>query len=302
MWGFSDTCAYDWSGWKGSLLQTISPQARRILAKLGETPQRLAKRLPRRTKLLIVHLDISDNEPFIANAAEFARSLSERGVAVLNCLEADIRKRTVQACCKRYGLPSVTATPEGDADELVIVKTDLNSGGTREKQLSADHGGRFKVATRRGLVNGPSDYFVKKRADIGAEVWCDPELVVERYMTNPLGRFFRVYVAGKAIVISEAYDKTAVKRMGGDIRRHNYWLWREGESLRGHSGSNPDLPPALLSTAAIFIHRFRLDYGALDVVENENGEFHVVDVNKTPYWGNEQQPGLIEHLRLGLCA
>jgi hypothetical protein len=302
MWGFSDICAYDWSGWKGSLLQTISPRARRILAKVGETPERLAKRLPRRTRLLVVHLDISDNEPFIADAAEFARSVAQRGVAVLNCLEADIRKRTVQACCKSYGLPSVAAEAQGDADELLIVKTDLNSGGTREQQLPADQRARFKLPSRLGFVNGPSGYFVKRRADLDAEVWSDPELVVERYMTNPLGRFFRVYVTGNAVAISEAYDKIEVKRMGGDIRRHNYWLWRQGDSLRAHSGSGPGLPPALLATAGIFIDRFKLDYGALDVVESESGEFHVVDVNKTPYWGDERQPGLIEHLRLGLAA
>jgi hypothetical protein len=58
----------------------------------------------------------------------------------------------------------------------------------------------------------------------------------------------------------------------------------------------------LLSTAGIFMHRFKLDYGALDIVESEAAEFHVVDVNKTPYWGSERQPGLIEHLRLGLAA
>jgi len=37
----------------------------------------------------------------------------------------------------------------------------------------------------------------------------------------------------------------------------------------------------------------------VDVVESESGEFYAVDLNRTPYWGNEKQPGMLEHLRLG---
>ena len=113
MWGFSDICVYDWSGWKGTLIETISPRARRIRARFAESPERLANRLPRRARLLILHLDITDNAPFIADAAQLGRLVSQRGVAVLNGLAGDIRKTTVQACCKAYGLPSVTAAAEG---------------------------------------------------------------------------------------------------------------------------------------------------------------------------------------------
>jgi hypothetical protein len=300
VWGFSDTFVYDWSGWKGSLITTISPRARRIRAKVSASPQRCANRLPRRAKLLIVHLDISDNAPFIEDAGEFGRSVSERGVTVFNAAVSDIRKRSVQACCKAFGLPSVRAAADGNPEEMLIVKTDLNSGGTQERQLPAKLKARFKLPVRAGLINNASEYFVKRRADVDIKVWDDPELVVERYMANRLGRFFRVYFAGNAVVISEAYDATDVKRMGGDIRRQNYWLWRQEDILRGHSGSEPALPPALLATAGRFAHGFKLDYGALDIVENDGGEFYVVDVNKTPYWGTERQPGLVEHLRLGL--
>ena len=301
----ADICVYDWSGWNGTLIANISPAARRIRARFGESPARLAARLPRGARLLIVHLDISDNAPFIAGQAEFGRTLTQRGVIVLNYAPPDIRKRTVQACCKAYGLPSVAAAATGPHDEMLIVKTDLNSGGVREQELSRRQKLRFKLPNNLGPLNGPSGYFVTRRGDLDVAVWQDPDLVVERYMTNPMGRFFRVYVAADAVVISEAYDTVAVKRMGGDIRRHNHWLWRDGEHLRAcgagttHGGDESPLPPALLRTAGSFLRHFMLDYGALDVVESENGEFHIVDVNKTPYWGSERQAGLIEHLRLG---
>jgi hypothetical protein len=298
-WHSPDICVYDWSGYKGSLLESVAPSARRIRAIFGQKPDRLAKRLPRGARLLIVHLDISDNAPFISSAQEFGRVLSERGVEVLNHLLPDIRKRTVQACCQSYGLPSVAAGENGDEDELLIVKTDLNSGGSREQLLSAALKAQFNLPISIGRLNGVSGYFVKRRGDIGADIWQDPDLVVERYMTNPLGRFYRVYVAGNAVVISEAYDQKPVKRMGGNIRRHNHRLWRQKERLHWDSGSGSALSPALLRTAGVFAHRFQLDYGAIDVVESQAGEFHVVDVNKTPYWGDESQPGLLEHLRQG---
>jgi hypothetical protein len=298
----SDICVYDWSGYEGSLLENVVPGARRIRAMIGQSPQRVARRLPRSMRLLIVHLDISDDAPFISNAQEFDRVMSERGIKVLNHLLPDIRKRTVQACCQSYGLPSVAAHENGDEDELLIVKTDLNSGGAREQQLSAGQKARFHLPASIGRLNGPSGYFVKRRGDLGADIWRDPDLVVERYMTNPQGRFYRVYCAGNAVVISEAYDEKLVKRMGGDIRRHNHRLWRRTEHLYWDCDGAATLSPALLRTAGVFAHRFQLDYGAIDVVESDAGEFHIVDVNKTPYWGDESQPGLLEHLRQGFSS
>jgi hypothetical protein len=261
----------------------------------------LVRRLPRRTNLLLVHLDISEDAPFIADALDFVRTLSTCGVVALNCLSRDIRKRTVQARCKAYGIPHLAATRDGRADELLIVKTDLNSGGTREQLLPAQQKQKFNLPASIGRLNGPSGYFVKQRGELGADIWNDPDLVVERYVTNARGRFFRIYVAANAIVISEAFDHRDVKRMGGDLRRRNYWFWRHDKLLNAYSDNTVELPAALLSTVGTFVDNFQLDFGALDVVESETGDYYVVDVNKTPFWGDERQPGLLEHLRLGLA-
>jgi hypothetical protein len=158
---------------------------------------------------------------------------------------------------------------------------------------------QLNLAAEPGRIKGPSDYFVSRRADLAGDVWNDPALVVERYVKNPLGRFFRIYVALNAVVVSEAYTETPIKRMEGPIRRYNYFLWRQEERIYDDSNVALKLPPRLLEIAGVFLNRFRLDYGAIDVVESEAGEFYVVDLNKTPFWGKEKQPGLVEHLRLG---
>jgi hypothetical protein len=303
MWPFSASsgiCVYDWSLWKPMLIKNIAPDARGIRAKFQERPERLLRRLPRGTDCVVVHLDISDNGPFIANPREWARVLTGRGIKVLNLDVQDIRKRTVQAACVAYGLPSLIATPDGPGDELLIVKTNLNSGGVPEQTLTARQRARFDLPREPGRINSPKEYFVSPRANVAPEIWKDPELVVERYLTNAAGRFFRIYILHSAVVISEGYSQDKLKRMGRDVRRKNHWLWREGERIAPHSGSGAELPVGLLRTLGIFAARFHVDYAAIDIIESATGTFHIIDVNKTPYWGSEHQPGLLEHMRLGL--
>jgi hypothetical protein len=299
VWKSPALCVYDWSGWSGLLIRSVWPKSRRIEAKFREAPHEIAARLPRKTKLLLIHLDISVMLPFIPDAPALIDVLFKRNVRVLNCMAPDIRKRTIQSRCRDFGLPTVTAPVTGPDDELLIVKTDLNSGGERELLLSPAQRAECGLAAHPGRMKHPDDYFVGRRGDLTADIWNDPTLVVERYIKNPLDRFFRVYVVVNAVVISEAYTDAHVKRMAGRIRRHNHWLWREGQTLYADSDAVAKLPSRLLHTAGIFLNRFQLDYGAIDVVEGQDGEFFVVDVNKTPYWGDEKQPGLTEHLRLG---
>jgi hypothetical protein len=301
MWNLfsSGICVYDWSLWKPMLITNVCADARRIGAKFDERPERLLRRLPRRADRVLVHLDISDDSPFIASAAGFSSALVAHGIEVLNCNVRDIRKRTVQSACMAYGLPSLIPTPTGPADELLIVKTDLNSGGVREQMLPGRVKKRFNLPPQAGVIKSPKGYFVSRRSQIAPELWKDQELVIEKYLTNPDGRFFRIYVMKSAIVISAGYSQDRLKRMGGDVRRQNHWFWRDRDSIAPFD-ADPKLPSALLRTLGVFIDRFDVDYAAIDVIESESGEFYIVDVNKTPYWGSEFQAGLLEHLRRGL--
>jgi hypothetical protein len=299
MWGTPAPCVYDWSKWNGTLIKNIVPRATRIRAKFEENPRELAARLASDERMLLVHLDISDNTPFIADPVEFVGTLAERGVRVLNGQVRDIRKRTVQACCANFGLPTVSPASTGDADELLIVKTDLNSAGSREQRLTAEQRARFKLPARGSRLKGREGYFVARRGEMSSEIWNDHDLVIERFMHNPAGRLFRVYAMLNSVVISEGYVKAQIKRIGDSDPRINHWLWRAGEVIQPCCGSDSKLPGALLRTMGIFINRFHLDFGAIDVVESAEGDFYIVDVNKTPFWDDEVQPGLLEHLRLG---
>ena len=39
-----------------------------------------------------------------------------------------------------------------------------------------------------------------------------------------------------------------------------------------------------------FCNHFKLDFGALDVMRNDNNQFYIIDVNTTPYWGVKLHP------------
>lgn len=298
MWNSPSICVYDWSEWKHFLIVSIWPKARRIHAEFRESPKKIAAKLPSKTKLLLMHLDLSVMSPFVSDAREFTDPFSKRNIRVLNCLPLDIRKRTIQSHCRDLGLPSVTPSTTGPDNELLLVKTNLNSGGSREQWLSPDQRVQFNLAAPATRMKGPEDYYVSRRADLPPDVWNDPGLVVERFIQNPLNRFFRVYAAIDAIVISEAFTDAPVKRMTGPIRRQNHFLWRQADQIQGDAAA-AKLPARLLQTAGTFLHRLHLDYGAIDIVESETGEFFIVDLNKTPHWGDEKQPGMIEHLRSG---
>jgi hypothetical protein len=299
LWTSPEICAYDWSNWKGFLIRAIWPNVRRIRADFNESAQEVAQRLPRSTRILLLHLNISVLSPFIADTPSFADVLLKRNVTVLNCHPTDIRKRTLQSMCREFGLPSVATEEAGPDEEMLIVKTDFNSGGRQEQLLSPGQRAQFHFPAQVGRMKSPRDYFVGPRRDITPDIWRDPTLVVERFMNNPLNRFFRVYATVNSVVISEAYTDSSVKRMEGRIRRHNHFLWREGARIVSRATDVAMVPPRLIEVAGIFLDRFQLHYGAVDFVESECGEFYAVDLNRTPYWGDEKQRGMIEHLRLG---
>jgi hypothetical protein len=298
-------CIYDWSKWHGFLIQFLFPSAARIAAQWGESPEHIARRLPADCSTLLLHLDISVASVFLADVAALVRLLGARGIGVINASVLDIRKRTIQSHCSRLGLPCVSASRHGPGEELLMVKTDLNAGGYREKLLSRKQRKHFCLPTRACRLHKRRDYFIARRADLPPDVWTDPTIVVERYMTNREGRFYRVYAAGRAIIVAEAWTDLPIKRMEHPPRRKNYFLWRQSGDFRSSAtdgpfgGPNlpPELSPRLLQVAGAFFDTYHVDFGAIDIVESQDSEFYVVDLTATPYWGDEFQPGFMEHLR-----
>jgi hypothetical protein len=299
MWAFPTLSVYDWSEWDGFVIPAVWPRAKKIAAKFGESPEQIASRVPESSRAFLLHLDISDHAAFLEDGAALVEALQGRDVTVLNALMPDIRKRTIQKSCREFGLLSPTPSRDGDDRELLIIKTDFNSAGEREHLLSKRQQTKFNLTPHAGRIRGPRDYYVMRRGEIPAEVWSDRTLIVQRYIKNRANRFYRIYAALDAIVVSEACSDKDIKRIGAVKSRFNYFLWRKQDRIFGDPNVISQLPEDLLRDAGIFLHRFKMDFGAIDIVESEDRQFYIIDANKTPHWGDEVQPGLIEHLRKG---
>jgi hypothetical protein len=75
-------------------------------------------------------------------------------------------------------------------------------------------------------------------------------------------------------VISEVINPHDIQKMENCTSHETFLVNRGDRSSR--------LPDRLMTTAARFIDAFRLDYGALDVLLDDKGDFYVVDANPTP--------------------
>lgn len=277
----------EWNAWHGFMAALLFPRADRIVVDTGERWERLLDRIPARTRAVLPHIDLSRTSRVPRGRAELCAALRDRGVRILNEHVTDISKGHVQRECARLGLPTVAAAREGDPEERVIVKTVLNAGGKKERWLTRGERRRLGVGPLSRHLRCADDYRVLRRRDVPRSWWSDPSLCVERYVDNSRNAFYRFYMVGRRQAVSRAVAAVPVRRMEGELERRNFLF---------HDFAGEGVSPGMLETARAFVAGFRLDFGALDLVEDDDGRAYVVDVNQTPYWGSESQAGMLEHL------
>jgi hypothetical protein len=302
----ADLLIYDYSGWDGFLAPMLFPDALRIQAAVGDGPRRILSELSPNCNTVIYHVDLTVTRGFLAKVDEAIVGLRQRGVRVINGYATDISKRALHQCCGRIGIASAEAGRHGDPNEVLIVKTNYNSGADPEQRLNDRERRLCRVGSLSRSLRGPGDYFTAPRAAISTSLWNDGALIIEAYMHNGLDRHFRIYKSGAQFVVSVAISPDALKRMEIGCARRNYFF--SERSYLGSSGSNEDglRQPVercldALTMADKVMRALGVDFGAVDIVEDAPGNLYPVDVNKTPYWDrNECQPGMLEHLREGL--
>jgi hypothetical protein len=253
------------------------------------------QRLPPTAKFFLFHLNVSVSVQFPPGREELLAALKERGVTTLNGGVANVTKRHLQACLHAAGLPSTTAARDGNPRELVIIKSNLNHGGLKERVFTPAQRAALALPGEPPALARDRRYPIMARDQVPAWCWEDERLAIERYVTNAAGRFYRAYVAAGRLAVSEGISARRIKEMLGEVSRRNFLFramaCRAGAAERG-------LPAALLPALSGAIGILRLDYGALDAIVDDEGQAFVVDVNPTPYWGAERQPDIIGLLRM----
>lgn len=290
------------NAWDRYTIQEMRPDALRIALRPGEPGDRVLMGVPAVARAVLLHINTSRTDGIIANEVALWAALRARGVTLLNAAATDIRKRTIHERCEALGLPSARALREGAPEERLIVKTNLNYGGLPERDLARRLGpraGRFIGALS---ATGPAstDYTLYRRDQLPPACWEDPALVVERFIENPDGVFFRVYVVGPATCVGEVWSDYDIKKLSLPVRaRVNHCYWSTGADDVAAGASSEIVARVVALTRRTFL-ALGVDFGAADCVMDATGKVVVVDVNKTPYWGDDVRPDVIGHLRLGL--
>jgi hypothetical protein len=291
------------NAWDKYLVQAVCPDAQRIAIHPGESGARLSKAIGRRARVVVMHIDTSQTDGVLQQESALYDSLAARGVITLNAHATDVRKRTLHERLAASGLPSASAPRSGPADERLILKTNLNAAGGPERRLVA----RRPRTTDQFMgdlneeMRVQEAYRVCRRDEVPDAAWLDPTLVIERFLENPEGAYFRVHGFGPATVVSQIWTDHAIKhqRFGAHRREHFFFWTVGGEDVAIGKASPEAMRAAGVGRRAAMA--MQMEFYGTDCVMDANGVIVPVDVNKTPYWGTpEPRPGVLEHLRLGL--
>lgn len=227
--------------------------------------------------LAVLHVDLTVVPPeFAALAARYPRCVNGRLL--------DISKRAI----------SRQLVMRGDGyDGPVIVKTNMNCGGVKERALR----GRPALAVRaakwlRGGAWAVKEVISTQRyevfdrvCDVPPAVWHNPALVVERYLVERDG---------------DAYCMRTWVFFGDRFTHFKWWSHKPviKVSVSFKREAMGDVPAALWERRReLGVDFAKIDYGLVD------GQVVLYDVNRTPTVGNAPREDLlprITHLQAGL--
>jgi hypothetical protein len=285
---------YEWHAWTDFLITRIVPAATRITASVLGGAAKVLAAVPPTAGVFLFHVDCTFSNRFPRDRANLIAGLDRRGITVWNGQVTDISKRHLQAVCVRAGMNTTATTASGDPREMVMIKTNLNSAGVRERYLTWWQRWRLGIELN-GMICGREDYRVMRRSEVPASWWLDETLVVERYISNAENVWFRASVFLDHLVISRARFAEPVKRMyQGSERTNSRFLIRDGAAAQTHD--DVAIPATVVNAIVPLLSQTALDFGTLDVACDDDGNAFVVDLNVTPFC-RDGSDDIITHLR-----
>ena len=290
----------DWRAWDGFLLTHVLGNAavRIETDPFSEFPSSVFDRLCDSVSIVCFQINLSVRSRLPLRIRDLTNHFVERGIHVVNGLVQDIRKSTLQSHLEAIGLPSLKATPAGPADEILFVKTNLNYGGDLERWLPAEN---IAVAGFEQLISpdmGAYYYKTIQRGMVQEELWKDPAIVVEKYITNVENSFYRVYFSGKQVIIVNAFSPGVIKKLSGDPRDTNFVT--DLEHLKAGT-DQLEISKTLKRDVATFVEKTPVEFGCIDIVHDGRDQHYIIDLNLTPYAGSRAHDAyLTDFLRMGI--
>jgi hypothetical protein len=290
----------EWRAWEGFLLaHVLGREAVRIETDpFSELPPAQFDRICDSFTTVCFQINLSVRGRLPLRIRDLTNRFAERGVHVVNGLVQDIRKSTLHAHLEAIGLPSPKAALSGSSDEILFVKTDLNYGGELERWLPPESiaagGLEHLVAPDFGAYH----YKTVARGKLQEDIWTDPSIVVEKYVSNTENSFYRAYFSGKQVIIVKAFSPGIIKKLSSDPRDTNFVTDLE------HLVAGTDelrISATLKRDVATFVENTPVEFGCIDIVHDGHGKHYIVDLNLTPYAGKRKHDAfLIKFLRMGI--
>lgn len=285
---------YQWRGWDGFLIKKIAPNAQVAEASPLDEVRSVIDRLHGLPGVFLFHINCSVTRRFPVQRDALIGALVEDGWIPSNHRAVDISKRWIQACLKREGCNSVSATRSGPGSEVVLVKSNYNHGGKKEKELAEE------VRAVMGLDRIPTaevdehSYRVLPRSQVPEDWWDDPSLTVERFVGNRRGFYFRVSLAGDRCHLVKLANPQPIKKVG---KSRVVGVWKT--HFNPEVSIRDSVVARVLAEVELASLALGMDFGSMDVVLDDRDEPYVVDVNHTP-WFNTQTyfPGLVSFLSM----
>ena len=290
----------EWQAWNGFLLaHVLGDDAVRIEADpFRELPSEHFDRVCDSSATVCFQINLSVRGRLPLQIRELASRFLQRGVYVVNGLVQDIRKSTLHAHLDAIGLLSLKASPSGSEDELLFVKTNLNYGGDLERWLPPESIAAVGLEHLISPDFGAYHYKTVERGKIREDIWSDPAIVVEKYITNAENSFYRVYFSGQQVIIVKAFSPAIIKKLSSDPRDTNFVT--DLEHLKAGT-DELSISAALKRDVATFVEHTPVEFGSIDIVHDGHDKHYIVDLNLTPYAGNRtHDPYLTDFLRLGI--
>lgn len=254
------------------LIAKLYPQAKVIASNpLTDTVEFILGELDGHKDFLF-HIDLSVQDKVPLNRLALVDALQASGVQVHNSLFPDQRKRKLQTISLEMGLPSLNAPKDGDPDELLMVKSDLNVAGGPERRTLERFPGLW-IPPLPAKMTDPYHYYISPRQKIAPEIWMDSAMQIEKYVQNPKGTVMRSFWhQGKAVVSKIQNPHQIVKKNNAKCPRWNY-----AEPV-------DELTNRVFARTRSYAEHLRLNFFAADWVVDEQSSPFIVDLNLTPQW------------------
>jgi hypothetical protein len=274
---------------KQSLIHSFKSKKTKIFANLQQNNEEILAQVSE-PGYFIFHIDLTKTKNFYVNKQQLVEKLLKLGIKPINGIINNISKSYIQDSCRKLGLNNVTENLK--LNDIVIVKSDFNFNNIPETRLTFEEKKQLGVP----IDIKKQDYIITEYKNINFNE-ITPNSVVEKYIQNKDNLFYRVYKFYEYYAVSEVKDSNPIKKMPAGINRISYCFDIKNLVHEENRFLSILQQAEKLST---FMH---LDYGTFDVVRSDKDEFYIIDVNTTPFWGNDSKHSLdkiIDHLSLGL--